>query len=189
MQSADPRSDLSPAHRVPSPPTRRSLLRTAAWAAPVATIAVAAPAIAASSDVGSVRIWTGGSITVDSQDAEDEFWYLNYNVWYDGGGTSGPDFAPGTIVFTVTAPDGTTIENATTATGNTALSWDVSVVGRVATFSNKVAFPWDEWTPRSTDRFSLEVHADPHGSYPEPPTVALSPAFAKQDDGWVAATP
>lgn len=122
---------------------------------------------------------------MDRQSNDDLFWFLNYNVSYDGGGTSGPDFPVGSVVFTVQAAEGTTIQNPRTIE-STAYPWTISVSGRTATIANAVPFPWDGWNHHQTDRFQLGVHSETPGAEPATPTVSLSPALSKQGGGWQA---
>ncbi|MGY5764806.1 hypothetical protein ACXET9_06360 [Brachybacterium sp. DNPG3] len=190
--SADPSHATRPSgHALPS---RRSLLRTAAWAAPVATIAVAAPAIAASPSEPTDPVlepqgssgWQGtGNVDFRAQ--------LLAMVITVRLGEDAEDIPVGSVRFTVhVSPDDVVSEYGAQDVGTAGYNWDVALDddAHAVTFSNREVWPAGRWhTP--TGNITVVVSPGSSGDPVTVPTltiasdiVPLRTLYDPPDPGW-----
>lgn len=171
-----------------SVPARRTLLAAAAWTAPTAIIAMAAPAMAASPapDLTGVDVYSGGSITSNQ---DQTIWTLDWSLNFrTGNWPSTTDIPAGAVTVTVTVPEGSRITLAEVEEAGPGYHWtmDWNQEQNVVTFTNATPWPPQTWTIQ-TDHITVMVESTTPGAVADPPVAVITPEeIVKQGAGWEA---
>lgn len=175
----------SSSHPLDTPLQRRSLLRAAAWAAPIAIMATAAPALAASpdDDFSTVHLYAHGANEIRDS-ASGRQWVIDLSPNYDSHLFEGGTIPAGTVTITVTFADCDVVDrDSTSSHGDTSFPWTMSITDRTVSFTNATDWPRN-WQTR-TDDITVHLHCTADIQFQYPPVISVTPdSIQKMGSGW-----